>query len=232
MKKYFFVFLLIIFLLPAISIAQTNAATNFVALAPIPGLTEGQPQNDLPAFLNNLYKFTIGLAAVIAVIQIIRGGLLIATQDSISKHGEGRALIEQAVFGLLLILSPVLVFSLINPAILNLEYNLDPIPLVPAQTFSKPPTQTGFNGTNTYTVKGTITKCSAADCSKEKTACYATGAQFPAYTVVADVVCVDSSGSAFAPLVSGWLSYTYSCSSSGQSPSVDCHYTQTGIQGK
>ncbi|MFA6278991.1 MAG: hypothetical protein WCS97_02565 [Candidatus Paceibacterota bacterium] len=101
-------------------------AQGFVPLAPIPGLTQGVMANEagLANFFNNLYKYLIGIAAILAVIQIIRGGLEISTQDSISKQGEGREHIKQAILGLVLVLSPVLVFSIINPSILNLSLNL------------------------------------------------------------------------------------------------------------
>ncbi|MEK7125948.1 MAG: pilin, partial [Patescibacteria group bacterium] len=107
-------------------------AQGFVPLAGIPGLTDtatlnatgGVNQNTLAVFFNNLYKFAIGMAAALAVIMIIWGGLEYATQDSISKKSDGKERIYNAIFGLVLVLSPVLVFSIINPNILNLSINL------------------------------------------------------------------------------------------------------------
>jgi hypothetical protein len=112
---------------------------SFVPLAPIPGLTDIQPANGgLATFLNNLYKYLIGLAAVLAVLEIIYGGLQYSAQDSISKKEDGKERIQQAILGLVLVLSPVLVFSIINPSILNLSLNLPPI---------KPMTAAGGGGT-------------------------------------------------------------------------------------
>ena len=119
--------------------AQTSG---FTALAPIPGLTDISPtavvnSTSLANFFNNLYKYVIGLAAVLAVIMIIWGGLEISTQDSISKQSAGKEKIQQAILGLVLVLSPVLVFSIINPNILNLSLNLPPL-----ETKSGPPQTT------------------------------------------------------------------------------------------
>ena len=102
-------------------------AEGFVPLAGIPGLTQGVDTTSagLPAFFNNLYKFAIGIAAALAVIMIIWGGLEYSTQDSISKKSDGKQRIYNAIFGLVLVLSPVLVFSIINPNILNLSINLE-----------------------------------------------------------------------------------------------------------
>ncbi len=110
----------------SINLGSSSIKTGFVPLAPIPGLTKGVTADTpgLATYLNNLYKFIIGLSAVLAVIYIIWGGLEIATQDSISKHAVGKQRIEQAILGLVLVLSPVLVFSIINPNILNLSLNL------------------------------------------------------------------------------------------------------------
>ncbi|MBI5405623.1 hypothetical protein HY972_01105 [Candidatus Kaiserbacteria bacterium] len=124
MKKAFLISLIALFF--GLAPHVFAAAGDFVPLAPIPGLTEGVTANTagLANFLNNLYKFLIGIAAILAVIEIIWGGLEISTQDSVSKNKDGKDRIKWALFGLVLVLSPVLVFSIINPSILNLSVNL------------------------------------------------------------------------------------------------------------
>jgi hypothetical protein len=125
-------------------------AQGFVPLAPIPGLTEGSVANsdNLAIFFNNLYKYLIGLAAVLAIIEIIWGGLEISTQDSVSKNQAGKDRIYQALFGLVLVLSPVLVFSIINPSILNLSLNLKKLDTASSSSVT-PPTTTCDPRTNT-----------------------------------------------------------------------------------
>lgn len=114
------------------AIASTALAQGqgFVPLAPITGLTDPATLNaagskNLADFFNNLYKYAIGLAAVLAVIQIIWAGLNIALhQDNVSSITDSKGKIYNAIFGLVLVLSPVLVFSIINPNILNLSLSL------------------------------------------------------------------------------------------------------------
>src|SRR3989338_2034110 len=126
----------------------TIFAQGFVPLAEIPGLTSGVTADTagLAKFFNNLYRFTIGVAGVLAVIMIIWGGLEISTQDSVSKKSDGKQRIYNAIFGLVLVLSPVLIFSIINPKILNLSLNLPPIDLTtaPVTITSCPQYQTGI----------------------------------------------------------------------------------------
>jgi len=111
-------------------------AQGFTALAPIPGLTNISPTSVLNGdvlalFFNNLYKYLIGLAATLAVIEIIWAGLDISFfhKDAVGAIVEDKGRIYNAIFGLILVLSPVLVFSIINPSILNLSLNLPPIKL-------------------------------------------------------------------------------------------------------
>jgi hypothetical protein len=108
-------------------------ADGFVPLAEIPGLTsgtEGSVVNSatLATFLNNLYKYLIGIAAVLAVIEITWAGIRIAAnQDNVGVITDSKGHIYNAIFGLILILAPALVFGIINPSILNLSINLPPI---------------------------------------------------------------------------------------------------------
>lgn len=129
---------------PAPEVTQTGVPSTsggFVPLTVIPGLTDMQPTaGGLADFFNNLYKYLIGLSAILAIIMIIWGGLEISTQDSVSKNQNGKERIYNAIFGLVLVLSPVLVFSIINPSILNLSLNL---PALDTKTGDLIPSGTG-----------------------------------------------------------------------------------------
>lgn len=166
--------LLVLVGLAALAYAPHAFAQGFTALAPIPGLTDPSTtsvvsSDTLAAFFNNLYKYLIGLAATLAVIEIIWGGLEYSTKDSVSKQSNGRERITQAIFGLILVLSPVLVFSIINPSILNLSINLSPIDLgqtnsVPV-TFTPASTSTPAQDTSTQLPEPQVPADSTDTCS-------------------------------------------------------------------
>lgn len=168
MKKFLFVTSIVLFF----GLAPHVFADGFVPLAKIPGLTDVQPtQGGLADFFNNLYKYLIGLAAVFAVIEIIWGGLEISTKDSVSKQTDGKERIYNAIFGLVLVLSPVLVFSVINPNILNLSLNLPKLDTAPNATSSGSGPGTGPSGGTLDTatncmVTGTLLKM--ATCPTQK----------------------------------------------------------------
>lgn len=118
-------FLLLSFVLLTPLFALAAEAGQFVPLTSLPGLAEGGNAATMTVFLNSLYKICIGAAAAIAVLQIIRAGILFMTnKGSISENEQARSLVQGAVLGLLLVLSPVIVFTIINPKILTLDFGV------------------------------------------------------------------------------------------------------------
>lgn len=169
-----------------LGLSNTASAQGFVPLAPIPNLTDTQSTGGgLAVFFNNLYKYLIGLAATLAVIQIIWSGIEIAwNQDDVSKIKDDKGKIYNAIAGLALVLSPALVFSIINPNILNLSISLPPIDLSIESPMPGPaPTRTtSSNGSIMDLYRCTDT----GDCTQAKLACTNAGG------FVGQDYCVDS----------------------------------------
>ncbi|MDP2652354.1 MAG: hypothetical protein Q8O94_04410 [bacterium] len=208
MKKILLASIFFLFL----GFASHALAQGFVPLAPIPGLTQDATADPagLATFFNNLYKYLIGIAAVLAVIMIIWGGLEISTQDSISKQGAGKEKITNAIYGLILVLSPVLVFSIINPSILNLSLNL---PELKTSTTATQPT-TGTTMTSQYIACADST-CSDAlkSCSKGSSSANASS---PTVVCLKPDGTVDPNGR-----TDRWYNTNYVCVY-GESPAVYC----------
>ncbi|MBY0110906.1 pilin [Patescibacteria group bacterium] len=101
------------------------AAEGFTPLTQIPGIENIASSSGLPEFLNNIYQLCIGAAAVLAVLQIMRGGVIYMMGDSITEKKEAKDLIVMSIVGLLLVLSPAIVFGIIDPRILNLNVGFD-----------------------------------------------------------------------------------------------------------
>lgn len=109
--------------LPIIAFAQGGAGNQqFVPLLPsLPGISSLETSSNTATFLTQLYKICIGAAAVIAVLQIMRAGVLYMGGDSFTEKEQARSLISTSIIGLLLVLAPTIVFSIINPDILKLN---------------------------------------------------------------------------------------------------------------
>lgn len=105
--------------------AEFKTLTDFSGSPQLSSLADGV---DLPSFLQGLFDLAIVAGATLAVIQITRGGFLYMTKDVISSKIQAKELIRDAVFGLVLLLSTVLILRQINPNLVNLELNPTPPP--------------------------------------------------------------------------------------------------------
>ena len=97
---------LTILLAPVVTFAQ------YQPLVGIPGI---DISSDFNSYINALYKLSISLAALLAVIKIIVAGAKWMLTDLISSTQEAKADIQGAVFGLLIIIAAVLILETINP---------------------------------------------------------------------------------------------------------------------
>jgi len=105
---------------PSFVVAQTGS---YVPLAPLPGtgITTNSPNTDLSHYVKGMFALLIGIAAALAVIMIMIGGIQYMSTDAISGKSEGKDKITQALYGLLLAIVCYLILYTINPNILNFE---------------------------------------------------------------------------------------------------------------
>ncbi len=110
--------------------SNASSTGGFVSLTQLPAISDAADTNSLPQFLNTLYKICIGVGAVLAVLMIMFAGFLFMTsRGSVSSNEKAKSYIQNAVLGLILLLSPTIVFGIINPDILNLDLNFDELKL-------------------------------------------------------------------------------------------------------
>jgi hypothetical protein len=76
-------------------------------------------KGDLTIFLQEAFAFGLAIAAALAVIMIVWGGVEIMLSESVFKKEDGHAKIKDAIYGLLLALVSWLILYIINPAILD-----------------------------------------------------------------------------------------------------------------
>lgn len=218
MKKSFLVGFLLLAAFAAPHVFAQSGGT-FVPLTNIPGLTNIQPDTGgLASFFNNLYKYLIGLSAALAVIMITWQGIRISlNQDNVSVVTDSKGKIYNAIFGLVLVLSPVLVFSIINPSILNLSINFQSLD----NTSTSPPggttpgggasTTTPSAGPTGCTVTGTVLKTAVCDTQQHAqdfaAACPSGLGSVPFFTTAHKAMCGSQAGPyAFADTSSGVIS--------------------------
>lgn len=148
MKYLIFSFLLLI---PIISLA---ANTVYEPLVGLPGVDEGA---DFNTYVNSIYALSITIAALLAVIKIVIAGVKWMLTDVVTSKEEAKKDIKGALFGLLIVLAAVLIISVINKDILEVDLTFQPVP-APAQTLN----MTNNTGANAATQAGTTVGASSA----------------------------------------------------------------------
>ena len=184
--------------------AQSN--NTFVPLQPgIPGIKEFAQSGSIPELLNNIYKICIGIAATLAVLQIMRAGVMYMGGDSITEKKEARNLISLSIVGLVLVLTPVIVFSIINPDILKLNIGIQKLDPVSGYDTD------GFGAVNPEI---TAAQCKTYDQSK-----------FKSYIPPGDNL--GSFQTCSSKFGDGYVNVEPACCASGASGSVCCGFSQT-----
>jgi len=123
---YLIIFLFGLFIPFNQSSAQTTSTdTTYTPLAPLPGLgtidTAPSTSNPCPFgnYLNIMIKIIIGVAAVLAMVMIVMGGIEYMTSDLVSSKEAGKETIRNAILGLLIALGAYLILNTINPQLLS-----------------------------------------------------------------------------------------------------------------
>lgn len=129
---------IIVFFLPYVTFAQLT----YTSLVNVP-VTTG---SGFEGYINSIYALSISIAALLAVIKIIIAGVKWMTTDIVTSKGDAKRDIQGALVGLLIVLSAVLIISVINPSITDVDTGSlsmstpppgvpPPPPPTPAETF-------------------------------------------------------------------------------------------------
>lgn len=96
-----------------------GAEPSFVALEPIPGISGANAGSDIGAFVSNVFRALISLGALLAVFMLTLGAVQYMTSETLGLKEAGKERMQSAIWGLLLLISSVLILYVINPELLN-----------------------------------------------------------------------------------------------------------------
>lgn len=88
-------------------------------LQPIDGVAYPIGDGNFGPYVIGMARIFIGIAAVLAIIYIMIGGIQYITTDSISNKESGKDMINSSLLGLLLALASWLLLNTINPQLVN-----------------------------------------------------------------------------------------------------------------
>ncbi len=123
MKRVFFYILIALILVPSFSSAQYKLLEPLPCIDGTDNICEnGAVRNiNLNTYIGYVFKFSIALAAFLAIIQIIVGGLQIMTSESPFKIGNGKERIQNAIIGLVMVLASYLILATIDPRLVEIN---------------------------------------------------------------------------------------------------------------
>jgi len=125
MKKIFLLFVVCCVLI--VTVPSFAAETPYTLLAPIPldGAGAGDTQTTVASqYIRGVFMLIIGLATGLAVIMIIYGGIKYMSTDAFAGKSEARETIQNAIWGLLLVIGAWLILYTINPKLVNFNLNI------------------------------------------------------------------------------------------------------------
>ncbi|TSA45135.1 hypothetical protein D4R51_02395 [bacterium] len=142
-----------------------------------PSLGACPPTADIPSYLNNLYRFAVGIAGLLALGFIVAGGVYYTiSSGSGDKQREARSMITSALLGVALLFGSYLILNTVNPQITKLgelKLRVDSAPSLPSSTAQSVGEGEGgcggdFKKLNVYTPGSAVSWSPASNCGYRK----------------------------------------------------------------
>jgi len=88
----------------------------------IPGFTSCSEPRDIQTYIVRLYQFAVGISGIVAVGMIVYGAIIIIIKsENVAAKSEGRQIIQDALWGVLLLFASFLLLKTINPELVKLK---------------------------------------------------------------------------------------------------------------
>lgn len=124
--------------------APTATASGFVPLACYNGATQFQNafnSNSLSSYFNSAFIIVLSVGGVLAVLRIVYAGYMyMGSADMWSNKQKAREILGDVIIGVLMLYGTYLIFSTIDPNLLNLTAVLSDIPHPTAPSNCSPST--------------------------------------------------------------------------------------------
>jgi Type IV secretion system pilin len=113
-----------LFLLPTVIVLAADGVTSYIPLVSLPGLfTAGKATNPVE-IIKGIYGLAIGIGSVIATVMIIYAGFEYMYVESMGQKSAAKERIQNAFWGLLVILGSYILLRTINPSLVEFSLTL------------------------------------------------------------------------------------------------------------
>ncbi len=80
-----------------------------------------ESRTSIPNYILRFYQFGVGIAGILAVGMIVVGAITISLSGAIDKQKEGKDMIKNAIWGVVLLLGSYLILNTVNPELTKLK---------------------------------------------------------------------------------------------------------------
>lgn len=150
-------FIIFTILLSAYLLFLASPVNAVAQLATIPGV---EYEAGFQAYLGSLYTWGISIVGILALVQLIRGGIMFMVSGAVDQRSAAKGIITDALIGLGLALASYVLLNYINPTLVNPSpveitvYICDTDEVGPKITaYKKPVSQGGSGFTDTICTK-------------------------------------------------------------------------------
>lgn len=101
----------------------TASAAGYTLIEPLPAFAD----NNITTFgqyISGMFKLSIGIAIVLAVFQLSRGGFTYLTTEAFTGKASARQIINNALIGLVIAFLSFLILEFINPDLVNTNFSI------------------------------------------------------------------------------------------------------------
>lgn len=119
--KLFLILIIGLFLMSDLFVGNENVLAQEVGYENYENIPGQEKTTDFVAYVENIYKFGIAIAAILALFMIVLGSFnyIVTSAGNASKMGDAKDMIVKAVQGLVLALAAFLILFIINPDLIS-----------------------------------------------------------------------------------------------------------------
>jgi hypothetical protein len=111
------------------SLQCSDGKCSYILLEPLPQFGKSDPlskisreSDDFYTYLNSVVMTLIIIGAMLAVVRFSIGGIIFMTSDIAGKRSQAKSQMWACIWGLLLLVSAVLILSTINPDLVKIDF--------------------------------------------------------------------------------------------------------------
>lgn len=108
------------------TVTQGGEGESYELLAPLPifGKVFNASGKSFGDYLSIMFTFFVSFAGVLAVVMLIFGGIQYMSTDAVSGKSDGISKMEQAIWGLLIVLASYVILNTVNPNLVKFNFSI------------------------------------------------------------------------------------------------------------